>query len=653
MSYREEINCWSIEKFYYKNEGEYEKLLEKEFIALKLDRGVDLKDAIDEGIDVKKFIEQKCKFKEDIKKFTKVKYGDYFKYIGYDKYDNGIINKTEYIGKVTGDFDTHYELDFELGHTLPIEWINKYSHPLNHSTYTDTLCEVVKDNINKNLEYVNLENDNNLIEELRNTKSKIYYVQNHLYSNKYSNVDDKNIVISINSNMILDTLKYIKKDDYIIFQNKENLPDTEKSAYIEYCGVCKVKNDFSKESIKHESLDYILDVEHIRETIETTGNYTAIVTFKKLRNEKSIYTNIYNKSLNTILYGPPGTGKTYNTYNEFLKLFNNIWYRKHANDRKKINKGIKYCLKNDNLRFCTFHQSYGYEEFIEGLKSDGKGNFKVEDGIFKEIAIEALYEGLKLDIKLDYEIEKESLSKEDSRNIKKQLVLENIHNKDNFEFKKTKNYIIVIDEINRGNISKIFGELITLLEEDKRLTKENEILVKLPYSKEFFCLPPNLYIVGTMNTSDKSIALMDVALRRRFYFKEMMPNHNLLKTVDNIKLDKMLEMINKRIEFLYDRDYMIGHAYLINVENLSEISDVFKNKIIPLLQEYFYDDWEKIGLILGGIGRSEKDDYIVYKKEIQSSNLFKDSTIANKYGNKTKYYIKEDISEKELRNIYE
>lgn len=195
--------------------------------------------------------------------------------------------------------------------------------------------------------------------------------------------------------------------------------------------------------------------------------------------------------------------------------------------------------------------------------------------------------------------------------------------------------------------------MITLLEDDKRLTKENQAIVKLPYSKEAFCLPPNLYIVGTMNTSDKSIALMDVALRRRFNFKEMMPQHSLLSIVDGIALDEMLEIINKRIEFLYDRDYMIGHAYLINVKNIDDITKVFKNKIIPLLQEYFYDDWEKIGLILGGIGNSKDDSYIVYKKEIKSSDLFKNSNISNKYGSKTKYYIKDKIGSKELKNIYE
>ncbi len=171
---------------------------------------------------------------------------------------------------------------------------------------------------------------------------------------------------------------------------------------------------------------------------------------------------------------------------------------------------------------------------------------------------------------------------------------------------KTK-FVLIIDEINRGNIANIFGELITLIEDDKRTGKQNELKATLPYSKESFSVPNNLYIMGTMNTADRSVESLDTALRRRFSFIPMYPNTELLDDeqhkCDDIDLRKMLEIINQRIEKLKDLDYCIGHSYFMNIENktnpLRELKHIFNNKVIPLLQEYFYNDWEKIGLILG------------------------------------------------------
>ncbi|MDP2415743.1 McrB family protein [Daejeonella sp.] len=221
------------------------------------------------------------------------------------------------------------------------------------------------------------------------------------------------------------------------------------------------------------------------------------------------------------------------------------------------------------FEFVTFHQSFTYEDFIEGIKPnfDAKENdltYIIEDGVFKKICLKA--------------------------------------RKD-----PDQNYAIFIDEINRGNISQIFGELITLIEDDKREGEENELSTVLPYSKTKFSVPTNLYIIGTMNTADRSIEALDTALRRRFSFIEMAPKPELVRTagktldgiLDGIDLFQLLTTINKRIEKLLDKDHMIGHSYFLSVSNLTDLKKVFQNKIIPLLQEYFFGDFGKIGLVLG------------------------------------------------------
>jgi 5-methylcytosine-specific restriction protein B len=175
--------------------------------------------------------------------------------------------------------------------------------------------------------------------------------------------------------------------------------------------------------------------------------------------------------------------------------------------------------------------------------------------------------------------------------------------------KEEKNYVLIIDEINRGNVSQIFGELITLIEEDKRLGKSEALEVTLPYSKEKFGVPPNLHIIGTMNTADRSVEALDAALRRRFNFEEMPPRPLLIATegklkeqkgiLDTVDLPFLLNTINKRIEKLLDKDHQIGHSYFMSVSKLSELKEAFQNKIIPLLQEYFLGDYGKIGLVVG------------------------------------------------------
>ncbi|HEF1670552.1 TPA: AAA family ATPase [Campylobacter jejuni] len=449
---------------------------------------------------------------------------------------------------------------------------------------------------------------------------------------------------------------------------------------------------------------------------------------------KIIKDNINNNiSLNQILYGSPGTGKTYHTIDKALEI---LGENLESRDEKKA-KFDEY-VKNGQIVFTTFHQSYGYEEFVEGIKpslnsdENSQINYKVKDGIFKELCKKALENRDDIESFNFYINDLKEKTKEDANNPEKYFQLPNTKYSiqyrggktfrikfddmsknhkdypvsiDNIEkLYKTSNideiynsayvkailnylksqglkdykekdekinlpYIIIIDEINRGNVSKIFGELITLIEPSKRLGNEEALELTLPYSGEKFGVPKNVYIIGTMNTADRSITSLDTALRRRFEFVEMMPNSDLLNNVfickdvenpnededylgDDAKtegyaeiLQNILISINKRIEFLLDREKTIGHAFFMSeavkfnknnwikpdeyeedwyILNISKLKKVFQNKIIPLLQEYFYNDYALINAVLndnGMIFEDKKDDKYLQKiKNLDSVN---------------------------------
>jgi len=411
-------------------------------------------------------------------------------------------------------------------------------------------------------------------------------------------------------------------------------------------------------------------------------------------------------SLNTILYGPPGTGKTFNT----MAYAVSICEEKDVSEIKKemqddygsVKKRYDALKDAGRIEFVTFHQSYGYEDFIEGIRPDldnttGELKYKLEVGSFKSFCdkvfgnFEEAWENLcdKLDdeereyleipyisdetktFPIEWNASHNGLKAKGAHRFFNKKQLENVYKKepgvkkrghDNYrkaivkfmqkecglkeyngnEKSETVNNarVFIIDEINRGNISKIFGELITLIEPSKRIGAVEEMYAKLPCSGDEFGVPNNVYILGTMNTADRSIAMMDTALRRRFNFVEMMPDTGDSsplkgKVIGNIDICEMLKIINKRIEYLYDREHTIGHAFFIGIDDFDGLASVFRNKVIPLLQEYFYDDYEKIRLVLGDDGKSEEYQFV--SRKLPENNLFKGRILDD--GNDDQKYV--------------
>jgi len=301
-----------------------------------------------------------------------------------------------------------------------------------------------------------------------------------------------------------------------------------------------------------------------------------------------------------------------------------------------VNGKFNEYMKNGQIEFITFHPSYSYEEFMEGItvhtEKEGvpteKIQYKLKAGIFKEMCKKALASAI------GYELKINSTWKEVFADYQTK-----IESGEEIDFENTRKYLLIIDEINRGDISKIFGELITLLESDKRLGSDNNLIVKLPYSNDHFGVPPNLFIIGTMNTADRSIALIDVALRRRFGFKELMPDFELVTKYMEEKKEEFedgvyglvtdsiacVKIINKRIceERTIGRDKQIGHSYFFTIKETNDVIRVWQNEILPLLEEYCYGNYEKISDLLL---REESNKWINKAdgiKEISSSEGLK------------------------------
>lgn len=403
-------------------------------------------------------------------------------------------------------------------------------------------------------------------------------------------------------------------------------------------------------------------------------------------------------ALNQILYGPPGTGKTYNTINKALSIVDPEYLSKYGLDRTKVKDRFDELVIKNRIGFVTFHQSFSYEDFVEGLKANsdnGLLSYSVEPGVFKTfcdrasssnaqvISVDA-FENAVLQLQEKYEEAEDRIEMETIRgkkfeieyaggatfkifphstestdpkyvasiaNVRKLYLTgskKGIYNtsyvegflvylKKHFGLKEyvadvvnhestSQPFVLIIDEINRGNISNIFGELITLIEPSKRAGGAEALSVKLPYSKESFSVPSNLYIIGTMNTADKSLAQVDIALRRRFEFTEMMPKHELLSDVfvKGIDIAKLLKTINQRIELLYDREHTVGHSFFLPLKNepsIERLGRIFELEILPLLEEYFFEDWERVGQVLGDHLKTEPSLKFIEEKFTDASVL--------------------------------
>jgi len=400
---------------------------------------------------------------------------------------------------------------------------------------------------------------------------------------------------------------------------------------------------------------------------------------------------------NQILFGPPGTGKTYNVIDKALAILAPELLQQAGIDRAALQTKFAEFEKAEQIAFVTFHQSFSYEDFVEGLRAEtsetGELNYRVVDGVFLTMCKRAQSGRVAKDdpfdqalAKLEQKIEQSEdghISMQTSQgkhfkvsysggdtflffpasnpNLKNGYTANLKFVRELYETGETKAYnlsyvkgmlsylksscglpnnfrkvvdaqrkpfVLIIDEINRGNISRIFGELITLLESSKREGATEALSVTLPYSRSSFAVPDNLYIIGTMNIADRSLAGLDLALRRRFTFIEMPPRPELLDdvNVEGVNIGALLRVINQRISVLLDRDHCIGHAYfmpLMENNHLELLRDIFKQKIIPLLQEYFFEDWQRIRWVLNDQNKADSAAFVVEDQSLSIDTLFR------------------------------
>ena len=437
-----------------------------------------------------------------------------------------------------------------------------------------------------------LKEDDYLIDGLKEKLKKSYKENKKYMVNGIEGIEDYIVITKFPQEPTIGNIEFTKEGKKGEFkkyrEEKKSSFKIEQDEFI--CYFFRVIND--------KGLEDLVELTKFLNSLNDTNDTISINDDKKGEDISDMNEEMKYRlpSVNTILYGPPGTGKTYNSIKYAVDTvdedFNQDGSKKFENYVERFND-----LKTSGqIAFTTFHQSYGYEEFIEGIKPflgkrgvrRGRSdlNYKISDGVFKEFCNKAASD-------------------------------------------RSNKYVFIIDEINRGNISKIFGELITLIEDSKRAGENEAMSVTLPYSQEEFSVPENVYILGTMNTADRSIALMDTALRRRFEFIEMMPKEKLLDiAIDNVNVKQMLKAMNQRIEVLYDREHTLGHAFFMPLKNkeketINQLASIFKNKIIPLLQEYFYEDYEKIMLVLGIDPQNTDTNKFISVKS--NSNLFKNS----------------------------